>query len=103
MLDFGASAAGAMIESSAAFIENTLESSLDTGFSEGNIENPSEPWLGESIDKSVIQIEDGPNTPFGELRQKPFTDLLNQTNWPPEVVDSIRTLEEGEIYKNGRR
>lgn len=100
MLDFGASAAGAMIESSAALIENTLESSLDTGFSEGNIENPSEPWLGESIDKSVIQIEDGPNTPFGELRQKPFTDLLNQTNWPPEVVDSIRTLEEGEIYKN---
>lgn len=100
MIDFGASAAGAMIESSAALIENTLESSLDSGFSEVKIESPSEPWSGEPFGKSNIQVEDGPNTPFGELQQKPLTDLINQTNWPPEVVDSIRTFEEGEIYKN---
>lgn len=100
MVDFGASAAGAMIESSAALLENTLESSLDTSFSEGEIESPSEPWLGESIDKPNAQIEDGPNSPVGESRQKSLTDLSNQMNWPPEVVDSIRTFEEGEIYKN---
>lgn len=100
MIGFGASAAGAMIESSAALIKDTFESSLDTGFSEGEIESPSEPWLGEPIDRSNSKIEDVSYTPFDELRQETLTDLLNQTNWPPEVVDSIRTFEEGEIYIN---
>ncbi len=100
MLDFGASAAGAALESSAALIENSLESSLDSSFSDGKLDNPSEPWSGEKIDLSKKQIEDGQNTQTGELRQKPLSDLLNQMNWPPEVADSIRSFEEGEIYKN---
>lgn len=100
MIDIGTSAVGATLESSAALIENSLEASLDSRFSEGEVYSPSEIWSGKEIDWSKIPIEDGPDTPFGELRLKPLTELLNQTKWPPEIVDSIRTYEEGEIYQN---
>ncbi len=91
------SAIEAIPETSFSEVESALEPSLENNFVEGRLENPSEAWSGDNLDVSKHHIKDVSN-PLLEENKMQVHEQLKDYGWNPEVVDSIRSLEEAEIY-----
>lgn len=92
-----ASAIEALPETSVTEVESSLEPSLENNFVETRLDNPSEAWSGDNLDVSKHHIKDVPN-PLLEETKTQVHEHLKEYNWDPEVVDSIRSVEEADIY-----
>ncbi len=99
MLEAAASAAGAALETSAAIIENSFNGTLDSSFVESKLENSEEMWSGENLDMEKHHIQEKTDSPVQEIDNSSVREQLNDYDWCSEVLDSIRSVQEAEIYK----
>ncbi len=100
MLEAAASAVGEALETSAATIENTFGGTLDSSFVESKLEGPEETWLGENLDMEKHHIQEGTDPLLQEVDNSSVHELLNDYDWSSEILDSIRSVQETEIYKD---
>jgi hypothetical protein len=91
MLEAAASEAGAALETSAERIENSFGSTLDSSFVERKLEDSEKTWSGENLDMKKHHIQKVENSSAHEQ--------LNNYGWSPEVIRSIKSVKEAEIYK----
>ena len=99
MLEAAASAVGAALETSAAMIENSFGDTLDSSFVESKLADPEETWSGENLDMEKHHIQERTDSPVQEVDNSSVRELLNDYDWSSEVLDSIRSVQEIEIYK----
>ena len=100
MLEAAANAVGEALETSAATIENTFGGTLDSSFVESKLEGPEETWSGENLDMEKHHIQEGTDPLLQEVDNSSVHELLNDYDWSSEILDSIRSVQETEIYKD---
>lgn len=100
MLEAAASAAGEALETSAATIENTFGGTLDSSFVESKLEGPEETWSGENLNMEKHHIQEGTDSLLQEVDNSSVHEHLNDIDWSSEILDSIRSVQETEIYKD---
>lgn len=99
MLESAASAAGAALETSAAIIENSFGGNLDSSCVESKLVDSEETWSGENLDMEKHHIQEETDSPIQEIDNSSVHEQLHDYDWSSEVLDSIRSVQEAEIYK----
>ena len=100
MIETISTAAKELLECSAKAFEELADSALDKCFVEDRLDCPMEKWSGKNLDLTNSTIEKESNAFLKDFRNSEMSDLLKDTGWNHEIIDSIRSFEEGEIYKN---